>query len=389
MVAALTENPVERTLSEHQRIFDRIWWQHPERQNRTSSSWWFFILFPEGPRGYGPRQLMFSVAARVGDRIRVNDTWLPGMDLDRPTENGVDQFDAISVGWHGDEQEVHDRLVNQPAEATLSRDGSLTAWADREDGARRGGEIRAAADRPLGLEAHFIGDEGEAQFEAWGELDSRITAPVQAMDLDTIAGGVDLVAWRRMQFDGEFALPTGRERLSGTCYFQRVCLNLPLFPWKWIWAVFPDGSAFSAMIPYVGTQLFRTGYTFHASQTLERATIPLQQSALWYDGPTDELVTLDTASVTPTIDGSPHPDFKVRATNDDGDELAFVASTYGHARNHIDRPILRGLTESHWSYNEYLFQMEELRGQIRNRPVNQHRLGQAFGTLEYAWGLGS
>lgn len=377
----------DRTLADHQRVFDRIWSQLPEQQNRTSSSWWWFILFPEGDAGYGPEQLMFSIASRVGDEIRVNDIPMPGLDLDRTIAEGVDEFGAISVGWYGDDEEVHERLVNQPATATLDRDGSITAWTDTENG-EHGGEIRASTDRPLGLEAQFSGENGDAQFEAWGDLDGRVSSPVQAMDTHTIAGGMDLVAWRRMQFEGEFDLPDGSKQLEGICYFQRVCLNLPLFPWKWIWAFFPDGTAFSAFIPFLGPQLLRQGYQFFSSTRLERSTIPIQQSGLWDSATGDQLVEFDTASVRPVFDSGPHPHFEVEVSDGRGNYVEFVATSYGHARNYIDRSILGGLAESHWSYNEYLFRTEDLKGKIEGQRISKETMGQGFGTLEYACGLG-
>ena len=76
----------------------------PEMQNRNSSSWWFYLMFPKTDEGYGPRQLMYAIATRVGERIRVNDIWLPGMDLKRPIVDGVDKFYSMNVGWYGDEQ---------------------------------------------------------------------------------------------------------------------------------------------------------------------------------------------------------------------------------------------------------------------------------------------
>jgi hypothetical protein len=383
----MRDSPSYKPLAEHQRVFDQIWWQLPERQNRTSSSWWFFILFPEEEERYGPRQLMFSIAARVGDRIRVNDVWLPGMDLHRPIDNGVDKFPGISVGWYGDGQQMHD-IVTHPAETTLSREGSIDAWAARDDGTKHGGEIRASSTRPLGLDAHFSGEKGEARFEAWGDLDCRVTSPDEAMNVDTVAGGAHLVAWRRMQFKGDFDLPGGRETLEGLCCFHRVCLNVPLFPWKWIWALFPDGTAFSAFVPYVGPQLIRTGDSFFASNALEQATIPIQQSGLWDWGTSDQLVRFDTARVTPLGDAGPQPDFAVQARNQQGDSVKFIASSYGHAQNYIDRPVLRGQRETHWSYNEYLFRMEELEGRIGDTVVSKETMGQGFGTLEYTWGVG-
>jgi len=377
----------ERSLADHQSVVDRIWRQYPDRQNRTSSSWWWFILFPEGEEGYGPEQLMFSIASRAGDAIRVNDIPMAGLDLDRQIDDGVDEFSAISVGWYGDDEAVQEGLVNQPATARLS-EGEISAWAEGGGGTKRGGEIRESADRPLGLEAHFAGEKGEAKFEAWGDLRNRVDSPVQAMDTHTPVGGMDLVAWRRMWFDGEFDLPDGPEELSGICYFQRVCLNLPLFPWKWIWAFFPDGTAFSAFVPFLGPQLLRRGYRFFDSKRLERATIPVKQSALWDSATGDRLVEFDSATIEPVFDDGPHPSFEVAVDDGDGNYVEFTATSYGHARNYIDRSLLGGLTESHWSYNEYLFRMEGLQGNIDGRPIHKEAVGQGFGTLEYACGLG-
>jgi len=372
-----------RTLADHQRVFDRIWRQYPDRQNRSSSSWWWFILFPEGESGYGPQQLMFSIAARAGDRIRVNGIPMTGLDPNRDTAGGTDSFEAISVGWYGDDETVHEGLVNQPATATMARDGSIEAWADTAD-ERRGSEIRAAKDRPLGLDATFVGDKGSADFEAWGDLETRVDSPVQAVD----DRSTDLVAWRRMGFEGEFDLPGGTTRLAGLCYFQRVCLNVPLFPWKWIWAVFPDGTAFSAFVPFVGPQLLRRGYRFFDSTRLERSTVPLRQSGMWDSATGDQLVEFDSATIEPVFTGDDHPEFEVSVSDGAGNRVAFRAASYGHARNYIDRPLFGGLLDSHWSYNEYLFRTTHLRGQLDGDPITDETAGQGFGTLEYACGLG-
>ena len=85
----MLNSPRYKTSADHQRIFDLIWSQMPEMQHRTSSSWWFFLLCPKEESGYGPRQLMFSIATRAGKQIRINGSWLPGLDLNRQIENGV------------------------------------------------------------------------------------------------------------------------------------------------------------------------------------------------------------------------------------------------------------------------------------------------------------
>lgn len=81
--------------------------------------------------------------------------------------------------------------------------------------------------------------------------------------------------------------------------------------------------------------------------------------------------------MTPVLDAGPHPDFVVRARNGAVDHVEFLATSYGHTRNYIDRPLLRGLLESHWSYNEYVFRMEDRQGRIGGTEVTGRRRNRA------------
>lgn len=378
-----------KTMAEHQRIYDTIWSQMPERQNRHSSSWWFFVLCPKGEKGYGPRQMMFAIASRVGETIRVNDVWLPGIDLERDIVNGVDLFDAMAVSWFCDGQETHDDIVKQATLAELSGDGYIKAWAATEGGEYHGGEIRAASSHPLALAAHFKGARGEARFETWGDLRSVSTSPLLALDIDTPLGGTHYVAWRHLHFKGEFTWPGGSETLEGIGYFQRVCLNIPTFPWKWVWALFADGTLFSAYVPYAGPQLLRKGYRFLPGW-LERQALPLLSNGIidWIDSPGPDVTRFEHASIVPQLNGGPHPNFAVRTEAKNGDFVQFQAVPYGHTRFFIDRPVLGNMLETHWSYNEYMFRMAGLSGRVDGREISEATLGPGYGSLEYAWGLG-
>lgn len=360
----------------------------PERQKRTSSSWWFFLLFPRDEEGYGRRQLMFTIASRVGRQICINDVELPGIDLKRQVEDGLDRFHAMAVGWYCDGKQVHEDMVKETAEASLSTAGFIRCWAEYEDGPR-GLEICTSNIHAPGLSAHVKGEKAEARFEAWGDLESRSSAPHEAVDIDTFLGGTHFVAWRRMHFKGEFDLPvTGREALEGLCYFQRVCLNVPTFPWKWLWVLFPDGSLFSAYVPYAGLQLLRKGYTFFGSNALEQATLSILPAAFWAWPGLSEQVLFNKASITPILGEGPYPTFDVTASNKQGDTLNFRTVPYGHTNYYINRPLVGGRLTSHWNYNEYMVRLEQLDGQVQGRPINAGTMGQGFGNLEYTWGLG-
>ena len=385
----MTITTTYKPMTENQRVYDLIWSQMPHMQKPTSSSWWFFILFPKEAEGYGPRQMMFSIASRVGETISINGSMLPGIDLKRKIVDGVDIFDAIATGWYCDGEQVYDEFVEQTAVTTLSEhDGFIKCWADKSDGTQHGYEISRSINRPLALTAKIRGAKGTAEFEAWGDLDSLDSSPHESLNINTPLGGTHFIAWRRMNFEGVFDLPTGQEELAGICYFQRVCLNVPTFPWKWIWSLFPDGSMFSAYIPYVGRNLLRKGYQFFASNQKEQAIIPIAANGFWdWPGPSERVI-FKKAGITPILGNGPHPQFMVQMSNKQGDHLSFLAAPYGHANMCIDRPVLNGRFESHWNYNEYMFRMQQLNGRVSGKHITKATMGQAFGSLEYTWGLG-
>lgn len=377
------------TPTENQRVYDLIWSQMPQMQKRTSSAWWFFILFPKDEEGYGPRQIMFSIATRVGKRIRINDLWMPGLDLKRDIVDGVDTFPAISVGWYHDGEQIYEDVIKQTGVVKTSlHEQTLEHRAEGGKADLPNYEIKASDKYELGLETIIRGDKGSAHFHAWGNLDSIYNSPHESINIDTPVAGTHFIAWRRMNFEGEFDLPgTGKERMEGLCYFQRVCLNVPTFPWKWIWALFPDGSMFSSYVPYAGGNLFRKGYKFFDSNRKEQAAVSIKPSAFWNWAGSSEEVRFTKTKITPVL-GNPYPTFEIDVSNEQGDFLKFVATPYGHAHLYIDRPVLFNSLETHWSYNEYMFRMEGLSGRVQNRPISKETMGQAFGTLEYAWGLG-
>ncbi len=375
--------------AEQRRVFDLIWSHMPHMQKRTSSTWWFFLLCPEGDMGYGPEQLMFSVVSRVGDKVKINGVWQPGFDLGRQITDERDAFHAMSVGWHGDDQRLYEHLLRDPALAVMSKSSRrLEVWTDGSNDNRRGGSIWAGAERPLSLEAHFKGKDSEARFTVWGDLSTVNTSPHESINWDTPVGGTHFIAWRLINFEGEFSTPAGNRRLSGKGYFQRVCLNAPTFPWKWVWTLFADGSLFSAYVPYLGLNLFRNGYRFFKTQALENAHLPIMSSAYWDPPGSTERIFLDTCRVKVLLKPDGHPDFVVHARSRKGDYLKFDARTYGHARCWLDRPVLGGLLETHWDYNEFLHRTENLEGRIGGRSIDPTAVGEGFGSLEYSWGLG-
>ena len=369
--------------------YRQIWSQVPERQNRTSSSWWFFLLFPKEADGYGPRQLMFTIASRAGSKVGISGLEMEGLDLNRPTSDTRDHFNAAAVGWYCDGTQVFEDYVKETALAELSFEaGTLSCLTDGPTGDQVGMTITRADTYPLALQTEVYGRDGRASFTTWGDMTAAHTSPDISLDISTPFGGVHYAALRKLNFEGEFDLPTGREHLQGLGFFQRVAMNVPVFPWKWIYAFFPDGSLFTGYVPYVGFNLIRRGYKFFRSNRRERAALPVSQNAFFFAHDATEAVKFSRVIARPILDSEGHPSFEIEARNSQGDSIAFHASTNGHARFYLDRPLLGGRLTSHWSYNEYVFHMEQLRGTIQGREISQKTMGQGYGNIEYTWGLG-
>lgn len=369
--------------------FDLIWSQLPEWQNRHSSSWWFFLLSPRQAEGYGPKQLMFAFASRAGKTILVNGETVPGLDVRRPLNGDSEQFNSVVTGWVHDGNRMHENVVNQPVVTTLARAGSIGGWVETAAGQRYGGEMQAEPGHPAGINAHFVGSKGSARFTVWADDPARLTSPAESVRVRTRFGGGHSIGWQRLSFRGDFTYPGCEESLEGVGYFQRVCLNFPAFPWKWVWVAFEDKSIFSCFVPFVGPHLLRRGDWFFPDR-LERMTLPIKDSSYFAWGDSLDMVTFDRVRVVPagSMRGRQCPEFLVECHSAAGDTIAYRVEPYGHAQLKLGRQLFGGLWHSGFNYNEYMFRVRDLTGRVSGRPLNATTVGNGFGNIEYAWGFG-
>ena len=371
---------------EQQKQFDLIWRRYPEKFNRTSTDWWFFLLLPKQAGGYGPSQAMFTLVSRAGDSFSFNHRSHAGLDRQVRGNGEGEHFPALAYGWYFDGRDMHENLVHHSSTAVLSPKGSIEAWTEAEDGKKLGGGIRSFGDKPFGLQAEFSDINGGIRFEAWGDPRSRTTAPGHVYDYNYKPAGFYVQSWRRLQFAGEVTHPNGTERLEGIGYFQRVNFNVPLFPWKWIYAAFEDGSIFSCTTPYIGPHLLRRGDRFFPGG-LEKATLPIIKGAFFHWQDARETVVLNKVKVTP-IAGDKYPTFTVECSSPAGDFIRFEIVPYTHLQILVDHPLMNGRWFSRFNYNEYPFRVANLEGVAGGRALDSKTLGQGFGNCEYTWGLG-
>ncbi len=339
--------------------------------------------------------MMFTYASRQGSIIKVNSTWQRGFVPDRQLGN-EEKFMTTVVGWIGDGKTVHEQIVHQPALATLNTsEQSLDAFVDQKDGNRYGARIEASKERDLAIAGNFVGKDGYAKFQIWGDMEFENGELVNAFELPEILaikgpangkfGNNNLVAWRKFKFKGEFKSPSGTEKHTGVGYFQRVLMNVPMQPWKWLYAVFEDGSIFSSFMLYFGIHNFRRDFYFY-KQYFERKVFHVVPGAYLYDAKTHKTIKFNKATIVPKLNEEGHPDFYIKVSNKEGDELMMRTKTHNHAQFLLDRRLFKKLWQTKYIYNEYMYVMDRMQGTINGAKFDKNTHGELWGNIEYTWG---
>lgn len=367
--------------------FSKIWDWFPEKTNPFSSLWWFFLLLPKNEDGsYGPKQIMFVLVSCAGERVRVNGTEHGGLPLKsaaglRPADR-EQPIDSYALGWMYDGQRMYDKLLDETVVAQLARGQSIEAWNDQG----YGGEIVPSNGRPFAVDARFCGREGGGQFQAWGDPASEVSLPTES-PVDTPLGGANTLAWRHIQFEGEFTAPSGTASLSGIGYFQRICLNILPFPWKWIWAAFADGSIFSCFIPYVGPHLLRRGNRLFPAW-LENLAVPIVPSGYFCRAGSLETTTFKTVRLGVDPQNGSYPQFTAYCEAENGDFISYRLLPYAHNQVVLERRKMGLRWLSLYNYNEYVFRTADLTGRIGGKSLDVKGMSPGYGNLEYTWGVG-
>lgn len=370
--------------------FKEIWRQHPEWQNWSSSSWWFFLFLPKQEDGYGPKQMMFAFASRRGDKVTFDHKWHKGLDPERELGK-TEKFMTTISGWINDGEEVHDRVILETTEATVSfEEQSLEAWTIHENGEKRGARIGRSENskHKYSIDGEFIGEKGGAKFSIWNSGTGNLENP----QIVTIApknwkfGGVQYIPWRRFAFEGEFTSPSGTEKLTGLGYFQRVLMNIPMFPWSWCYIVFEDGSIFSSFMINAGPHNFnrKKGYL---RQSLERFKYHVKPRSFYYNPNTGKTFHFDKSKTIPIIHKEGHPDFYIESKMDNGDFLRLKLQSHGYADFSVERKILKANMVSKYFYNEYMVKVIGVKGILNGQKFDSKNHGKGWGNIEYTHGM--
>lgn len=374
-------NPLrDPSLSGLEEIFET----YPQMQNSTSSMWFFFLLFPKQGDAYGPKQMMYTFASKMGKAYGVNGKWQKGMQKTQYLD-GIREFMTTAVGWFFDGHKVHEDIVHQPVKASVSKEGWVKAWETTASGEKHGGEIIVVSKDPPELQVHFHGENGEASFKVWAESDWEMATP-NNHDIYNRWYNSLLVSWRRFSFSGKFTYNGVKEDHDGYGYFQRVCLNIPMLPWFWPILVFEDGSVFSSFQPYLGLNNFRK-HNRVLNPILKRIRLDVATTAYYADAKEQEIIQF-TESHVEAIEEDGMVLIQIMSSNPEtGDYMRIQAKSLAETGFDLEKYYALDFLHSLHNYNEHIVQVVGLDGSINGKKLDLNSVGKIFGNVEYCWGM--
>jgi hypothetical protein len=369
--------------------YDYLWKPLTKLMNKYTSNWWFFLLLPKQRKGYGPKQLMYTFATQKGKILRLNGRWCKGMK--NINDQPINKMNGIATGWYFDGHKMHEELSFLPGELILDTPSrSLQIQAPHIDKkqiihSKEDYYAKMYQDDNKILHLEFSGLNGKGKFQFWMDHVSTMTRPF-VLHRQIKLGGVHMAALKYLHFKGTIETHSGKESLEGVGYFQKVMMNMPMFPWLWHWSVTENGSVLSYFSAYIGFQALRRNLSIWP-HSLESHTRNIQSSAYFYDNKTHQEYNFKKVKIKPETRKGKLPYFKCEGTNPQtNDLLSFRCYPYQHTNFITERPLVNGITNK-FTYNEYPVRVKDLELKIDNNQHDYEFHEPIFGNCEYTWGL--
>jgi len=184
------------------------------------------------------------------------------------------------------------------------------------------------------------------------------------------------------------------ESVTGTAYFQKVCVQAPSPPWYWGVLHFEDGSYMDWFLPHLAPTVFARDARPWKKRDLNH--IALSQGGLFHDAKrqrTERFARVEVVKqASERSEGNhgqspeaPLPRFLVKMHNG-RTSVKLEVQAVERAHWHFDQPT-RGGVWSHLTYNEYPLELTRLEIVDEFGTRKRSDYGWVRGNAEHAWGM--
>jgi len=368
--------------------------------------WWWWLVMLDDPHGApAGQQLMVLWSTKDNDHVDVNGTpWRPTTRPGADKDGGL-LIDGMVCAWWFDGQRMHEPYVKQTCDMVALTD-QHPAWPGGMGTGEGGGAVVPVhhEDLSMGLTSdrssfwiRLTGDK-EAVAEGapasmaltltpWNPLMSRARPSTATYAADM---GYDILRVHGTRVSGRI----DDRDVTGTAYFQKVCVQAPSPPWYWGVLHFEDGSYLDWFVPHIAPTM--TSRTPRSWKKRDIQHIALSQGGLFHDlqhGRTERFARVEVRKSASSHcegkhghdPGSPLPMFDVRMWNG-RTEIKLRVRAVERAHWHFDQPTAGGLW-SHLTYNEYPLDLEALSIRDEFGVRTRSSYGWVRGNAEHAWGV--
>ena len=368
-------------------------WKLQQRQplNHLTWDWWWWLVMLDDPKNVEPgKQLMVLWSTKDNEMVQVNEvTWnpkgKPGFD-----EQGAIRLDGMVCAWWFDGSVMHDEIISHVCDMIVLPAGH-SSWPSSSKSNQGGGAVVPLLDSDCSM------GMVEDRSKFWLNLNLSERSPIQSVQLDltpwnpamstarqanaTYAGnmGYDILRLHGTKVSGVI----DGESVSGTAYFQKVCVQAPSVPWYWGMLHFSDGSYLDWFLPHASlTMLSRDS---RAWKKRDISHIALSQGGLFHDAQNKRSERFEIVSVKKEKQPNNLPHFDVQLQNG---RTTIHISAQAVERAHWDfHQPSRGGVWSHLTYNEYPLIVKTLRIEDEFGVRVKSDYEWLRGNAEHSWGF--
>jgi len=365
--------------------------------------WWWLVMLDDEAHPCG-KQLMVLWSTKDNDRVEVNGfPWMPKGRPGKDDQGGM-AIDGMVCAWWFDGERMHEPYIKRTC-TMVAMDDQHPRWPAEGKGDGGGAVVPLLPDDlSMGLNSdksafwiNLSGDKTAVRDGAPVRMNLTLTPwnppmSVARPSTATYAAGMgyDILRVHGTRVSGEI----DGEHVTGTAYFQKVCVQAPSPPWYWGVLHFEDGSYMDWFLPHLAPTVFSRDARPWKKRDLNH--IALSQGGLFHDAKRQRTERFARVEVVKQASGrsegahgqspeSPLPRFLVQMHNG-RTSVKLEVQAVERAHWHFDQPTRGGLW-SHLTYNEYPLEVTRLEIEDEFGTRKRSDYGWVRGNAEHAWGM--
>ena len=386
----------------------RMWklQERPPLHHLTWDWWWWLLMLDDEDGNPSGKQLMVLWSTKDNPKVMVSGTkWepkgRPGFD-----EDGGISLDGMVCAWWFDGKRMYEPYIKHKCRMVVVSDEHPSWPRDTKNAGFGGGAVvpMTEEDMSMGLKSDLsefwlnlhtsefpdnqeVPRKMEFILKPWNKAMStaRHATATYAMDM-----GYDILRLHGCKVTGIL----DEKDVSGTAYFQKVCVQAPSVPWYWGMLHLSDGSYIDWFLPHLSFTV--TSRDNRPWKKRDLGHLSLSQGGLLHDAVNGKSIRFDNVRVEKyaileaegphgASPGSNLPGFRVEMWSD---EMNIKIDVEAIERAHwaFEQPTIGGLV-SNFTYNEYPLKVKSLRIADNNGTRSHNDYKWIRGNAEHSWGI--